>query len=397
MPLGDIGEYGRWITPDNMETFHEEMSNDVQEFEGEFSNRIQESTFVPLEVKISLAFIKALTKIDSVLQNSLVRFTIMFLFAMYAFWVALEAYKLIRDSTDYKKVLYDIFTKGIKIAVWILILGMGLTKIFTTIMSPIIGLSVHLSDFILNAVAQSQNVATHDPCTAIRSFVVANNTGQTLIDSNTAANIMCLPGRLSVFFYYAVGAAWSWMKSGFFSNLTAVIVGLICVVLFIKCIFKYAFMTLGVVADLVLTLLMLPFTAIAESMPSTSENNYMGQILSGFLKVFNTKKLSDVISVFINAAIYFVSLSIIIAICASLLSNIIDISSTGFSLETAMITILCGCLVLFLANKTDELAKKIGGSVNNSIGEQLHNDAKTLWNKTKDLGGIIYKDWIKGS
>ena len=60
-----------------------------------------------------------------------------------------------------------------------------------------------------------------------------------------------------------------------------------------------------------------------------------------------------------------------------------------------MITILCGCLVLYLANKADELAKKIGGSIDNSFGKQLQGDVKTLWNDTKNVASKIYKDWLK--
>jgi hypothetical protein len=208
---------------------------------------------------------------------------------------------------------------------------------------------------------------------------------------------MCLPGRLSIYFYHATGAAFKWFAWGFGHSATAIAMGAICVVIFIKCILKYAFMTLGVVADLFLTLLMLPFTALAESLPSTSEKSYAGQILSGFLSIFNTKKLSEVISVFINAAIYFVSLAIIIAICAGLLDYIIPntTDTSKYALDTAMITILCGCLILHLADKADDLAKRIGGSIDNSFGNELKNSTKTLWNNTKNVAGKIYKDWVK--
>ena len=141
---------------------------------------------------------------------------------------------------------------------------------------------------------------------------------------------------------------------------------------------------------------MLPFTAVAESLPSTDEKGYIGQVFSGFLKIFNTKKLSEVLSVFINAAIYFISLAIIIAICAALLSNIIYISSNNmYNIGSAMTTILCGALVLYLSDKVDELAKSIGGSIDNSFGKQLQNDSKTLLKNTKDFGGKLYKAWIK--
>jgi len=396
VPFGDIGEYGNWITEDNMESFNSELSGDMESFGGTFQSKLHSSNFVPIETKLGLVFMRALSSIDYVLQISLVRFTIIFLLVMYAFWIGLEAYRMIRDSTDYKSVLYDIFIKGITISVWIIILNYGPAKIFTMIISPIISLGAYLSDFILGAVAQTYNVDIPDTCATIHQYIDANNTGKLIIDSDAAANIMCLPGRLSAYFYHATATAWDWMVNGFGNSVVAVIVGAFCIVMFVKCIFKYAFMTLGVVADLFFTLLMLPFTALAEALPSTSEKNYMGQIFNGFLKIFNTKKLSDVISVFINATIYFVSLAIVIGICAALLTNIISINANNqYAVGSAMTTILCGCLVLYLADKTDEFAKKIGGSIDNSFGEQLQKDTKTLWGNAKKVGGKLLSAWIK--
>lgn len=397
IPLGDIGEYGNWITKDNMAIVNNNMSSDATSFTSDFKTSLHSTNFIPIEVKIGLAFMKALSSIDYVLQISLVRFVIMFLFIMYAFWIGLEAYKMIRESTDYKKVVFDIFKKGFIIVFWILILKIGPAKIFTMIMMPIMAIGRYLSDFILNAVAQTYNVAIPDTCTAIHDYVAANSSNKLLISPDAAANIMCVPARISVFFYHATATGWEWMVSGFGHSTIAVLVGAVSVVIFIKCILKYAFMTLGVVADLFLTLLMLPFTALAESMPpSTKESNYAGQIYSGFLSVFKAQKISDVISKFINTAIYFASLSIVIAICGALLTNIISITSTNtYSVANAMITILAGYLVLYFADKSDELAKQLGGSVNNAFGKQLQQDTKTLWGDIKSIAGKVIKDISK--
>lgn len=396
VPHGDVGEYGNWITPDNIQQYNQNISSDAQHFQQNFQTHLHSSNFVPVEVKIGLMFMKSLYFIDDVLKMSLVRFTILFLFIMYACWVGLEAYKLIRESSDYKKALYDIFIKGLTIAVWVVVLNYGPAKIFTMIISPIMALGVYLSDFILDAVAQTYNVNIPDTCTTIQQYVANNTSDKLLIDQQTAANIMCLPARLSVYFYHATASGFEWMINGFGKSATMIVVGAICVVMFIKCILKYAFMTLGIVADLFLTLLMLPFTALAEAMPGTKETNYAGQIFSGFLKIFNTRKLSDVISTFINTAIYFVSLSIIIAICAALLTNIISIDSNAtYSVGSAMTTILCGALVLYLTGKAEDLVKQIGGSVDNSFGKQLQNDTKTLWNDTKGFVGKLFAAWRK--
>lgn len=397
LPLGDIGEYGNWITGPNMAIVNTNMTSDATSFTSDFKSSLHSTTFIPIEVKIGLAFMKALSSIDYVLQISFVRFVIIFLFVMYAFWVALEAYKMIRESSDYKKVVYDMFKKGIIIVFWMLILKFGPAKIFTMIMSPIMAIGRYLSDFILNAVAQTYNVAIPDTCTAIHDYVATNAGSKLLIEPGTAANIMCLPARISVFFYHATATGWEWMVSGFGHSTIAVLVGAVSVVLFIKCILKYAFMTLGVVADLFLTLLMLPFTAMAEAMPpSTKETNYAAQIYSGFLSVFKAQKVSDVISKFINVTIYFVSLSIVIAICAALLTNIISITSVNtYTVANAMITILAGYIVLYFADKSDELAKQLGGSINNAFGKQLQQDTKTIWSNIKSVAGKVIKDIAK--
>lgn len=398
VPVGEIGEYGNWVTVENMETFNTEILSDTDQFQKQFQTDIKSQNFVPIEVRLGLMFMKALSSIDYVLQLSLIRFTIMFLLFMYAFWIGLNAYKMIRESTDYKKVLYDIFTKGLTIAIWIMVLNYGPAKIFTVVISPIIALGTYLSDFILDAVAETYNVNLPDTCATIHKYVDANNTGKFLIDADAAANIMCLPGRISTYFYHAVGTAFDWIKYGFGRghSITAIAVGIVAIFMFIKCIFKYAFMTLGVVTDLFLTLLMLPFTALAESMPKIDEKNYVGQIFNGFLSIFNTKKLSDVISIFINAAIYFVSLAIIIAICAALLTNIISVDgTTQYVVGSAMTTILAGYLVLYLAGQADKLATQVGGKIDNSFGTTLEKGAKQIWGDIKGFGGKLTKAWAK--
>lgn len=396
MPLGDIDEYGSWINADNAEKYKTNISTDIEKFQGNFDKNLTSTNFVPLEVKLGLVFMKSLNAIDKIMEISLIRFMIILLIITYGVWIGLEAYKLIRDSGDYKTVFYDIFKKGMIISLWLIVLDYGPAKLFAQLASPIISIGRYLSDFILNSVAQSYNVEIPDTCSAVHQYVAAHNSGKLLIDSESAANIMCLPARMSVFFYHATAQGFKWMGYGIFHSLTAFIVGGASVFIFIKCIFKYAFMTLGVVADLFLTLLMLPFTAIAEAMPELKEKNYIGQIFSGLLKIFTANKLSNVISTFINASIYFASLSIIISLSAILLSQIISLNSdnsytTAFGIES----LLTGGLILYLINKTDDYTSKLGGKIDNAFGTKLAGDTKTMIGKTRNLATMIYKDWLK--
>ena len=143
--------------------------------------------------------------------------------------------------------------------------------------------------------------------------------------------------------------------------------------------------------DLFLGVMMLPFTALAETISPTSYKGLAGNIFNGFIKLFNVGpvKLDAQINRFINAAIYFVALSIVIAVCAGLLYGII-----GTNMATQIPTLendgfipalLTGLLVAYLANKADEIAKKIGGNdkpIDASFGTKFGEDVKRLADDT---------------
>ncbi len=389
LQIGEVSEYGNLINNYNIESVKDSVAQDFEKFKPNID--ATKSDFVPIEAKIGLMFMKVLSGMDYVLQHSLVRFTIIFLLIMYAFWIGLESYKMIRGESkdDYKKVFFNIFKQGMIIAVWIIILNYGPAKIFTKIVSPILALGSALSDYILDAVAKTYKVDIPNTCATIHQYVQSNNLENMIIDGETAANIMCLPSRISVYFYRAIGTAFDWMTSG---GVGGIIIGLVSVYVFIGCIFKYAFMTLGVVANLFFTLLLLPFTALAEALPSTTQKGYFGQIFNGLLKLFNTKKISGVLGVFINAAVFFVSLSIIIAICGALMANIVRIDNNQYVMASTITTLLAGALVWHFAEQAEKLAQDIGGSVDNTVGEKLSKDAKTYWDKaTKFSSGLAKK------
>ena len=88
------------------------------------------------------------------------------------------------------------------------------------------------------------------------------------------------------------------------------------------------------------------------------------------------------------------SLSLVIAITASLLSYIIktDQNST-YVVASAMTTILCGGLILHILNEADKLAETIGGKIDNSFGKKLIDDTKNMWSSTKKFTMKLIKAW----
>jgi hypothetical protein len=131
----------------------------------------------------------------------------------------------------------------------------------------------------------------------------------------------------------------------------------------------------------------LPFTAIAETVQKTSYKGIAGDIYNGFLGIFKTSNLSSQVKKFIDAAIYFVALAIVVSIGGALLGGAVQLNTQTHIisiLDGNVITLLMtGALVAYIATHADEIAKSIGGGIDAGIGTNLQKDLKTLYTDTK--------------
>lgn len=386
LPMADVGDYGNWATADNIELFKLRMTSDIEQFQP----KPIVSDYVPVEAKIGLAMMNGFSIVADVLDSSLVRFAIIFMILAYIFWAMFEAYNMIKNGSSAMDFAVNLFKKGGVIIIWSIILQFGPTQVFMWIMGPIISVGTYMSNLILNAIAGAIGTELPDTCAAIRDYAAANTSGNMLIDANAAADILCVPTRLSGFFTTAVVAGWKWMIAGIGTSAFTVLVGATFIVIFLYTGFKFLLMGLGVIMDLFLSVLMLPFTAIAETIKSTSYKGIAGDIFNGFLGLFKPETLSRQIQRFIDAAIYFVSLSIVIAVCAALLSGTVDanLASEVPTLENSgfVPTLLTGCLVAYLANRADKIATDIGGKIDDSFGKKFGEDVKKLGKNTYGFG-----------
>ena len=185
------------------------------------------------------------------------------------------------------------------------------------------------------------------------------------------------------------------MLAGIGHSMFTFIIGVVFIIIFLINIWKFALMALGVIADLFLAIFMLPFTAIAETVGKTSYTGIAGTIFNGLLGLFKTESLSAQITRFINAAIYFVSLSIVVALCAAILSGVVDTNLAAqvptIDNEGFMITLLIGCLVAYLADKALKIAKDLGGSIDDSLGQQFGKDITKLAQNIRDQSKKYWK------
>ena len=389
---GDIGDFGRWTTDHNRDELIQTVQNDLNGFESGFEREYVE-TGVPVEAKLGIAFMSALTHTAHILDDSLVRFVNIFLIVAFVFWVMFEAYRMIKDSkVKAMPTVENIVKKGVILAIWLIVLGMGLPRLFGMIMGPIVAFGSYVANLILDTVAKIGNFELSDTCAAIRNYAAGHLIDTSIIDAETAADIMCVPTRMSGFYYGAIKFGWKMMGAGLGTSTFTFLMGLVFVVLFIYTAFKFAFVAFGVIADLFLVIILLPFTAIAETVQKTEYKGIAGDIYNGFLGIFKTSNLSSQVRKFIDAAIYFVALAIVVSIGGALLGGAVQLNSETHTISIlngdVMTLLLTDALVAYIATHADDIAKSIGGkamsnAVDASVGTNLQKDLKTLYGDTK--------------
>ncbi|MBP5485457.1 MAG: hypothetical protein J6Y07_02000 [Alphaproteobacteria bacterium] len=388
LTTGDIGDFGAWTTEHNREELIKKVQEDLNGFQEGFEREYVE-TGVPVEAKLGITFMSALTHTAHILDDSLVRFVKIFLIVAFIFWVMFEAYRMIKDSkVKAMPTFEDIIKKAVTLAIWLILLGMGLPRLFGMIMGPIVAFGSYVANLILDTVAHIGAFELSDTCNAIKNYALTHMTDTSIIDAETAADIMCVPSRMSGFYYGAIKFGWQLIGHGLGTSTFTFLMGLIFVCLFTYTAFKFAFVAFGVIADLFLVIIMLPFTAIAETIQKTSYKGIAGNIYNGFLGIFKeTSNLSSQVRKFIDAAIYFVALAIVVSIGGALLGSAVKLNK-----QTHIITILdgnfitllmTGALVAYIAAHAEEIAKSIGGGIDAAMGTELQKDLKSWYGDRK--------------
>jgi len=406
-----------WATENNQSLLMNSMRSDFESFSAPIQDTAGKALvgeYVPIEAKVGRALIGGMSMVGDVLARSLFPFIRILMIVLFAFWVFLEAYNLIKTgggdkkgSGDAMKVGFSIVKKGMWVAIWFILLTHDPAKIFMWVMSPIITLGTTLSNWILDAVANAAG-APHlpDTCIAIHNYMTANpitdihgQVVETIIDSAATADLLCVPTRLSAFFYTAVAAGFKWMAYGIGHSAMTFAVGAVFVWIFVLNIWKFALQALGIIVSLFLAVLMLPFTAIVETFgDGTTYKGPFGEFFKMFAGMFGKTKLNAQIMTFINAIIYFVILSVVAAICMAILAQTVktDLSSATPLIENSdgfILTLLAGCLVVYLAGQTGEIAKNMGISLDKygvDFAKKVGDDISKAW---KDTTGGAQKLW----
>ena len=385
--MADVGDYGSWATENNRKRFVSGLTYDIEQFRGPIAQKQLVQDYVPIEAKVGMALINAFSHIGHILDSSLVRFAIIFIITMYGFWLMFEAYTIIIGQNTVKDKLSEIIKKAVAVGAWSAVLSIGVSETFMLVVSPIMYIATLLSDLILDAVASVVGLDLPDTCGAIHKYVASHISDNNIIDPVSASNIMCLPSRMSGFFRTAVSLGWQWVLYGIGHSAFIFIMGFVLIGSFIYLMWRFAFIAFGVIADLFLGILLLPFTAIAETVSNTSYKGIAGSFYNGFVSLFSAEKLKTQIERFINAALHFIAMSIIISVCIGLLSTVYSVDSEtlvpNIENPSFVITLLTTALAVWLAKNATAKAKEMGGSISTELVNTLQTDAKNLWKSTK--------------
>ncbi|MFQ6730144.1 MAG: hypothetical protein ACLRFK_03810 [Alphaproteobacteria bacterium] len=378
--MPNIGEYGSWTTENNKKRYISSIQKDLTQFRGNETTQ-NAGAYVPIEAKVGLSFMNAFSHIAKVLDSSLVRFTIIFIIIAFGFWLFFEAYTIISGQSKTDEKIKEIAKNGLKVVMWVAVLSFGPTEIFMSLMKPILYIGTWFSDAILEAAKSFINEDTlPNTCDAIKQYAATNISPENILKPDEAASIMCLPTRLSGFCRTAIGIGWDWLSGGLGNSVFSFMCGLALIIGFIYLGWKFAFIAFGVIADLFLGIIMLPFTAIAETTAKTTYKGIAGNIFNGFLKLFSTETLNAQISRFINATLHFFTLSVIIAICAALLSTAINTNNPEMipqlNDQNTWMNMFIFALTWWLAKKASDLASEIGGKISYDMGSALQKDAE---------------------
>jgi hypothetical protein len=339
------------------------------------------SDFIPIEAKVGRFFISALSDVARALYAAFIPFLNMLVAALFAFWIMMESWQMMKSDSDYWGLALRIVKKCVVIVIWLWILNNDPAELFMWLMAPLISLGSGMSDLILNGTARIIGTNLPDTCAAIHSWMADENS--LLIGGEYAADLLCLPTRLAGFLYTTVATGFEWMKQGLGQNGLIFIMGVVFVLLFIYNIWKFALAALGIVVDLFFVILFLPFTFVCECFKE-KDMKYDGIFapifnqLVGFVKDANLDKQ---FKKFVNVIIYFILLSIVSAICIVLLAGVSPSVEGDF-----MSILIIGCLVAYLMNLTDKLMESIAEKIDGSTGDNIERVVTTVGKNVIEWG-----------
>ncbi len=357
---------------------------------------MSDSNYIPVEIRLGSIIIDGFGFINEMLYPFFANLLTTLLIIFLAFWLSGEAYQMINSGKTSLTNGTTIVKKIFLVIIWTAIIQSNPAQVFAYIMGPIIQMGSNITDFIITAMT---GMPLDNTCDNIHRMV-QNNTDTSflqypLLSPEAKANILCLTARISKLYTQFIVLGFKWMGQGLLLQPLTFLIGLTLVIMFIYIGFKFMLETIGIIIDLIIALLLLPFCAIKECF--SGGISYKGlegipqQLFGSIVSIFSFGDYKGLITKILKSVLYFWILAIIIGICYEMMAytlnlnpNILDSATLPSQGDMGFMTILlAGILTCYLIKKAPEYAKTMGGAFDSPTGESLKSETKKLYDWTK--------------
>ena len=129
----EIADLGAWTNESNIQLFKTNITKDMEAFQPKAQSVQTIEDYVPIEAKVGLAFMNALSFIGDIIDNSLGRFIIIFIIIAYIFWAAFETYNMMTKDGNAMELVQNLLKRAVILSICIIILIQGPAELFMMI------------------------------------------------------------------------------------------------------------------------------------------------------------------------------------------------------------------------------------------------------------------------
>lgn len=367
-------------------------------------NYMNETTYIPIEIRLANIIIDGIGYINEMLFPFFSNLISTLLIILLAFWLSSEAYNMINTGKTSIENGVTIVKKIILVIIWTAVILANPAQVFMFIMGPIIQMGGNITDFIINALT---NIPIDQTCDSIKAMAM-NNTDTSilnypLLNPETKGDLLCLTGRISKLYTQFITLGFQWMGRGLFMQPVSFLVGLSLVIFFVYIGFKFTLESLGIILDLILGLMILPFCAIGAcfggGLSYKGLESIPNQLFTMITSIFGKGDYKGLITKIIKAILYFWILSVVVGICYEMMSYTLDSQSGIFDVNYApgknglgiMSIILSAAITAYLIKKAPGYAEKMGGAINTAAAKPFEDGIDTLYKNSKDIMSKMLK------
>ncbi|MDR0448902.1 MAG: hypothetical protein LBG89_00365 [Rickettsiales bacterium] len=335
---------------------------------------------IPLDIRASMFVIEGLSTIAMIVYKNLLDVMIWLLVVFFAFWFGLEAWSVMETKTPIGDAAKKIVKKAAIISVAIFVLNTNPAEWFMMFLGAAAHVGNYAADLFLGA-ATGMGVA--QTCGDTLAYVALHGGSFGFLGPENVANVICMTGRITEFFWTGLSESLALIKSGIGSNVAFSVMGVAGAALFLWCVVRFAILTLGVVVDMTLMLMFLPFAAFKESFKDgwPKDAGAAGAMIEKIANAFGGDDISGQIRKFVQVIIYVIAISIVASICYLLMKGVAQQNGNNF-----IYLALGGAVCAYMISQTEKIAEMMGGVVDREWAGEIRKNLESLATAAQKYG-----------